>query len=176
MPVEPDLPRVGEVGTDLDEGGTEVVVPQVEVVAGHAAVDPVIGEPHRARPALNLAGGEHSRVLLCHADRHHPGPAGSRRLAHQRHHLIDLPLRPRAVGQHTRSPAGLLPGEADHRDVIGLSEGQHSPAERLPAALQQHRRGNRLAQVSGEEPGDLTTHHQVRHRQSPEASAHRGDR
>jgi hypothetical protein len=36
--VEPDLARIGEVGTHLDEGGAEVGVPQVEVVAGHPAV------------------------------------------------------------------------------------------------------------------------------------------
>jgi hypothetical protein len=79
--------------------------------------------------------------------------------------LIDLPVRPGAVGEHARPPLVFLTSERDHRDVVGLGEGLHRPAERLPASLQQRWGRHRLALMLGEEADHLPAHHQVRRRQ-----------
>jgi hypothetical protein len=166
VPVDPDLARVGEVRADLDERGPEAGVPQVEVVAGHPAFGAVAGEPHRARGGLVLGPGEHPLVLLGDPDRDHLRLSGRGGLAHQRHHLIDLALRPGAVGQHPRPALVPLARETQHGDVVGLGEGIHRPAERLPPPFQQRRRGDRIALMLGEEVHHLTAHDQAGHRQS----------
>jgi hypothetical protein len=62
VPVDPDLDRVREVGTDLDERWAELVVPEVEVVAG----DPPVGLGERERHDLAVVSGEldHRDVLV----------------------------------------------------------------------------------------------------------------
>ncbi len=71
MSIDPDLARVREVGAQLDERGAEVLVPQVEVVAGGAPVGLGEVEPHDAARALALGAGEHPLELLGHPDRHY---------------------------------------------------------------------------------------------------------
>ena len=51
--VDPDLHRIREVGADLDERRPEIVVPDVEVVAGHPPLGHREGEPHRRCPAAS---------------------------------------------------------------------------------------------------------------------------
>jgi hypothetical protein len=175
VPVEPDFARVREIGADLDERRPESFVPDVEVVAGHPAFGAIVREPHRAGGGLVLGPGEHPLVLLRHADRDHLGTPGSGGLAHQRHHLIDLAFRPRAIGQHPRPALVPLARETQHRDVIGLSEGGHRTAERLPPPLQQCRRGDRVLLVHGQEAHHLTANHQVRDRQGQVDPVHAVD-
>src|SRR5215212_3241780 len=107
MAVDPDLGRVGEVGADLDKRRPELLIPQVEVVAGHPAVGLVEGEPRDAVGGVALSAGEHTRVLLRDTDRSHPGPAGRGLRDDVGPHLLDL-----AVGL----------GEPDNRDVLVVSE------------------------------------------------------
>src|SRR5215207_2096317 len=76
MAVDPTLGRVGEVGADLDERRAEVDVPEIEVVAGDAAVGLVEGEPRDAVGGVALGAGDHTRVLLRDTDCGHPRPAG----------------------------------------------------------------------------------------------------
>jgi hypothetical protein len=165
VPVDPDLARAGKVRADLDERRPGPGIPQVEVVTGHPALGAVVREPHRPRRGLVLDPGEHPLVLLGHPDRDHLRPPGGRGLAHQRHHLVDLALRPRAVSQHPRPALAPLARETQHRDAVGLREGVHRPAERLPPPLQQRRRGNRVALMPGEKVHHLSAHDQARHRQ-----------
>jgi hypothetical protein len=47
------------------------------------------------------------------------------------------------------------------RDVVALGEPGDLTAEALPDPLEQHRRGNRVAQMLGEEPDHLPAHLQV---------------
>jgi hypothetical protein len=56
-------------------------------------------------------------------------------------------------------PAGTVrPLEVQQRDVVALGEAGNLAAEALPDPLEQHRRGNRVAQMLGEEPDHLPTH------------------
>ena len=73
------------VGAHLDKSGTEVVVPDVEVVAGDPTVG--LGEGERRRPAVaagTLGCGEHRRELLRHADRCHLRPVAAARTRYRR--------------------------------------------------------------------------------------------
>jgi hypothetical protein len=47
------------------------------------------------------------------------------------------------------------------RDVVALGEPGNVAAEALPDPLEQHRRGNRVAQMLGQEPDHLPAHLQV---------------
>lgn len=87
--VDPDLDRVREVGTDLDERRAEVVIPEVELVAGHPPVGLVEREPHRLA-VTTLGRGEHVLVLLRYSDRGHARPAGPRLLSGVGAHDLDL--------------------------------------------------------------------------------------
>ena len=146
--VDPDLGRVGEVGADLDERRAEVLVPQVEVVAGHPPVSLGEGELRRCRAGLPPVSGPHPLELLRHPDRRHPRPAGRRRPLQVRGHHIGL---------------AVVLGELDPRDVVGLGEGGHRPAEPLPDLVEQRRGGNRQAQVLGHERDHLPAGLQDRH-------------
>jgi hypothetical protein len=149
VPVDPDLDRVREVGTDLDERRAELVVPEVEVVAG----DPPVGlgereRHHLARCVVALVTDEHSGVLLGHPERSHPGPAR-------------LGLR-RQVGPHLLNLAVGL-GEADHRDVLVVSEPRDRLAERGADLVEDRWRGDRIPQMPGQERDHLPADLQVRH-------------
>jgi hypothetical protein len=50
-----------------------------------------------------------------------------------------------------------------HRDVLGISEATHGPAERRPDLVQDRRGRDRVAQVRGQERHDLPADLQVRH-------------
>ena len=148
VPVDPDLGRVGEVSADLDEPRTEVVVPEVEVIAGHAPVGLVEGEPRRPGRPLPLGPGEHTRVLLGDTDRGHPGPA--------------RPGLGRQVGAHQIDLAVGL-GEPHHRDVVLLGEPADRPPERGPDLVEDRRGRDRIAQVRGQEADHLPADLQVVH-------------
>jgi hypothetical protein len=65
MAVQPYLDRVGEVAADLDERRPEVVVPNVEVVAGDPTVGSVPAEMRRATiPGLTGSAGRDPLELL----------------------------------------------------------------------------------------------------------------
>jgi hypothetical protein len=51
--------------------------------------------------------------------------------------------------------AAVRPLEVQQRDVVALGEAGDVAAEALGDALEQHRRGNRVVQVLGEEPDHL---------------------
>ena len=146
--VDPDLGRVGEVGADLDERRAEVLVPQVEVVAGHPPVSLGEGELRRRRAGLPPVSGPDPLELLRHPDRRHLRPAGGRRPLQVRGHHVGL---------------AVVLGELDPRDVVGLGEGGHRPAEPLPDLVEQRRGGNRQAQVLGHERDHLPAGLQDRH-------------
>ena len=148
VPVDPNLGRVREVGADLDERRPEVVIPEVEVVAGDAAVGLVKGEPRDAVGSLALGAGEHVRVLLRDPDRGHPGPAGLGLRDEVGPHLLDL-----AVGL----------GEPHHRDVLLVGEAIHRPTERRPDLVEDRRGRDRIPQVRGQEADHLPADLQVRH-------------
>jgi hypothetical protein len=148
VPVEPNLDRVGEVRADLDERGTEVNVPQVEVETRHPPVRLGEREPRDTAGAVALRGREHVLVFLCHTDRHHAGTAGSGLCGQVSTHDVDLAVT-------------LV--EADHRDVVGLREQRDRVAKRCAHLLHDRWRGNRIAQVPGHEPHHLPGDLKVRH-------------
>ena len=150
MPVEPHLDRVGKVGAHLDEGRPEVLVPDVEVEAGHPPIG--LGErvPHLVAgvaPVLALIGGEDVLVLLRDPDRGHPRTAGR-----------GLPGQMRA--HHLLLAVGL--GEFHDRDLVGFGEGPHAPTESGAELLHDRRRGDRVAQMPGHEPDHLPRRLQLR--------------
>ena len=57
--------------------------------------------------------------------------------------------------------AAVRPLEVQQRDVVALGEAGDVAVAALPDALEQHRRGNRVAQVLGEEPDHLSAHLQL---------------
>jgi hypothetical protein len=148
VPVKPDLGRIGEPGADLNECRAEVPVPQVEVVAGHPPVSLVERPPRCPGRGLALRRGPHPLELLGHADRRHPGPAGARLAGQVRLHDLEL---------------GLVLIELDPRDVVGIGERDHRPAEPVPHLPEQRRRGEREPQVPGQERHHLGTGLQDRH-------------
>jgi hypothetical protein len=148
MPVEPDLGRIREVGTHLDERRAEALIPQVEVVAGHPPAGLDERPPRRPGRRLALIGGPHPLELLGHADRGHPGPAGRRLPGQVRRHHLQLRL---------------ALTKPDPGNVIGLGERGHRPAEPLPELAEQHRRGEREPQMPGQERHHLRTGLQDRH-------------
>ena len=81
--VDPDLGRVGEPGAHLDEGGAEVGVPQVEVVAGHPAVG--LGERPRGCAGSGLALGGAVRAVPVRPEVVVERPV----LLDQEHHVLD---------------------------------------------------------------------------------------
>ena len=140
MPVGPDLGRVGEVGADLEERRPEVLVPQVEVVAGHPAVGLRERVLRGRRFRVALIRGPDPLELLGDADRRHPGPAGGRLRLQVRLHDADLAVA--LAEPHPRDPV---------RGRIRL----HRPAEPGPDLLHQRRRRDRLAQVLRHERNHL---------------------
>ncbi len=120
MAVDPHLDRVGEVGADLDERRTEVVVPQVEVEVGDPTVGLGEGEPHRLAVAV-LGRGEHPLILLRHTDRGDPGAAGRSLRGHVRTHHLDLPV---------------VLTEPHHRNVLGVGQLADPTPERGADPLQ----------------------------------------
>ena len=76
----------------------------------------------------------------------------------------DLPVR-RLAGQVRRHhlQLGLVLLEPDPRDVVGIGERQHRPAEPVAHLPEQRRRGERESQVAGEERHHLGTGLQDRH-------------
>jgi hypothetical protein len=73
--------------------------------------------------------------------------------------------------------AALVPlaSEAQHRDVVGLGEGGHRPAERQSSPLQQRRRRDQVVLVGGEEADHLAADHQAGHRQGQVDPVHAVD-
>ncbi len=74
--------------------------------------------------------GRHRSSPVAARPRDGPGrlrPARGGGLAHQRHHPVDLALRPRGLGQHPRPALVPLARKIQHRDVVGLSEGPSKP-------------------------------------------------
>ena len=140
MPVDPDLGRVGEVGADLDERAAGVLIPQVEVIAGHPAVGLGEGVLRDGGPGIALAGGPDPLELLGDAGRGHPGPPGGRLRLQVRLHHVDL---------------AVALAEPHPRDPVRAGVGLHRPAEPRPDVLHQRRRRDRLAQVLGHERDHL---------------------
>ena len=140
MAVDPDLGRVGEVGADLEERRAEVLVPQVEVVAGH----PAVGLRERVLRGrglgVALVGGPDPLELLGDADRGHPGPPGGGLRRDVRLHHGDL---------------AVVLAELHPRDPVRGRVGLHGPAEPGPDVLHQRRRRDRLAKVLRHERDDL---------------------
>ena len=142
--VHPDLDRPRAVGADLDEGGAEIGVPQVEVEDGDPAVLLVEGELRRlGRVGVTLPGDEHPLRLLRDPDRGHlRTPLAGSRTQIAAHH-VDV-----AVG-------GLQP---HHRDVVRVGERGDRPAEPVTDLLQTRRRRDRktaLPQELHHLPADL---------------------
>src|SRR6266699_3942645 len=149
MAVQPDLDRVGEVRADLDEPRPPPLVPDIEVVAGHAALGLGEGELRGpGRVGVALARIPHQLELLRPADRHHPGPLSLGGVPQVALHDVDL-------------ADALL--ELDDRDVVHLGVPCHRLAE-ASADLLEHRRGSyRHAAVIVQERQHLTAHLQHRH-------------
>ena len=118
----------------------EVLIPQVEVVAGHPPVGLGEGVLRRRGPGVALVGGPDPLELLRHPDRRHAGPAGG-----------GLPVQ---VGLHHVDLALAL-AEPHPRDPVGGREGFHRAAELRPDLFHQRRRGDRHAQVLGHERDHL---------------------
>src|SRR6185295_17575712 len=72
VPIDPDLHRVREIGTDFHKRRPEVIVPEIEVVTG----DPPLGlgerEPHSRGLPGALSRQKHWGELLGDPDRGHP--------------------------------------------------------------------------------------------------------
>jgi hypothetical protein len=130
--VDPDLGRVGEAGADLDERRPEVLVPQVEVVAGHPAVGLRERVLRGRRLRVPLVGGPDPLEFLRDADRRHPGPPGGRLRCQVQLHHVDLAV----------VLAELHPGDPVRRRIRF-----HRAAEPGPDVLHQRGRRDRLAQV-----------------------------
>jgi hypothetical protein len=148
MPVHPDLGWIREIGAHLDEGRAEVLVPQVEVVAGHPPVVLDEGPPRCPGGGLALISGPHPLELLGHADRRRSGAAGRCLPGKVRLHHLQL---------------GLVLLELDPGDVIGIGERHHRPAEPVAHLPEQRRRREREPQVPGQERHHLRTRLQDRH-------------
>jgi hypothetical protein len=146
--IEPDLDRIWEVGADLDEPRTEVLIPQVEVETRDPPIGPVPTEVRRAPvPGRTGGAGGDPLELLGHSDRRDPRTPGVRlRLQVPTHHRdLAVPL-----------------DEAHHRDVVERGEPAHPVPEPVPDPTHHHRRGDReppLRQVLHHLPANL----QVRH-------------
>jgi hypothetical protein len=147
--VQPDLARVGEVAAQLDEAGPELGVEHVEVVDADPPVD--LGEVKAGHPRLGgtVDPDEDLLELLGTDDRHDPGCGCPLEIGA---HVVQLAVVPAAA---------VRPLEVQQRDVVALGEAGDVAAEALPDALEQHRRGNRVAQVLGEEPDHLPAHLQL---------------
>lgn len=149
LAIDPDLDRVREVRADLHETGAELLVHDVEVVAGHPPLGLGEGELRQVHgPGAALVGRPHRLELLRHADRGHPAPSRGGQPVLVGPHHVDLPV---------------VLAEAHHRDVAGGGEPGHCPAEPVADLLEDRRRGHRLAQMLGQERDHLPTHLQVRH-------------
>jgi hypothetical protein len=140
MPVDQQLGPVGEVGGELDEERAEVLIHAVHVkLVDHR------GCPHdpRVGPAVGGAaflGPEHGVLLLRPADEQDSlGPAGCLERGQVLvHHIV----------------FALPPGEVDPRDAAIIGEAPQ-PGHEVPAHRRDHRgRGDRLAQVTADEPDD----------------------
>jgi len=137
--VDPDLGRVGEVGAELDEAGPELVVPDVEVVDGHAAVSFVEAEVSGTGVASGaVVARHHGLELLSDADGDDAGGAGG---VQERTHGVDLAL-------------AFL--ELEQRDLVAASEGLDAIAEAVADVGEESGRGDGVAEVLGEEGDDLT--------------------
>jgi hypothetical protein len=147
--VQPDLARIGEVAAQLDEARPELGVEHVEVVDADPPVD--LGEVEAGHPRLGgtVDPDEDLLELLGTDDRHYPGCGCPLEIGA---HVVQLAVVPAAA---------VRPLEVQQRDVVALGEAGDVAAEALPDALEQHRRGNRLAQVLGEEPDHLPAHLQL---------------
>ena len=108
MPVDPDLGRIREAGTDLDESSAEVLVEDVEVVAGHPSLGGAEREPREVTPARAARRGGHPLELLRDPDRRHPRPASRLRPLQVGAHHLDLAV---ALGK-TAPPGCRSPGIA----------------------------------------------------------------
>ena len=146
--VQPYLDRIREVGADLDERRPELVVPDIEVVAGDPPLGPVPAEMRRPTVAgLGDGAGRDPLELLRPADRRHPGPARPRLPSQIRLHLLDL---------------ALTLAELDHRDLVAVGERAHRPAEPVTDPTHHRRRRDREP-ARGQELHDLPTDLQIRH-------------
>ena len=71
MPIEPNLHRIRKVGADLDERRPEIVVPNVEVIAGNPPLGHRVGN-HTPELCPSVFGrGVDRRELLGHTNRGH---------------------------------------------------------------------------------------------------------
>jgi hypothetical protein len=106
VPIKPDLDRVREIRTDLDERRPERLIHHIEVIRRDAAVGLSVTEARDITAALiRMVGGagKHSLELLRHPDRRHP--------------RAPLPFQPLQIGPHHLHLALPL-GETHHRDVV----------------------------------------------------------
>ena len=154
MAVAPHLGRVGEVGADLDEAGSEVSVQQVEVPHADPALLLHELEPHRPRSRLvgAVLGPEDPLHLLGRHDRHHPEAALALRRLQVGHHVVQL-----AVVE--AGPVRLL--QPENRDLPLRREVLDRLAEAVAVLLEQRRGGDGIAPVAHQELHDLAAHLQV---------------
>lgn len=121
--VDPDLGRIGEVGADLDEPGSEVGVEHVEVVDADAAL--LLEEREPAAPRVPAA--EHPLELLGGDDGHHAEAAVVLRRVQVRADVVELAVIP-------TGPVGLL--QPQDRDVVVLREASDVATEAVADPLE----------------------------------------
>jgi hypothetical protein len=147
--VDPHLHRVGEVGADLHKARTELLIDDIEVVAGDPPLRLGEGELRQTgAAAIALVAGPHRLKFLGDPDRGDTAAAGGGQPVLVGPHHVDLPV---------------VLGEPHHRDVVVAGEPGHRPPEPVPNLLEDCRRRDRLAQVPGQEGDHLPTHLQSRH-------------
>ena len=136
--VEPHLGRIGKVGAHLDERGTEIHVPQVEVVTSDSPVG--FGEPPLPCPrgTLSFIRAPDALELLRHPDRGDPGTSGGGLAVQVRAHQLQL------------APDIVL-AEPHPRNIVLVGKGGHGPAEPVTELLEQRRGRKRKTQVERQE-------------------------
>ena len=148
--VEPHLGRVREVGAHLDECGTEVDVPQVEVVATDSPV--CFGEPPLPCPgrAWALVGAPDALELLGNPDRGDSGASGGGLPVQVRAHQLEL------------APDIVL-AEPHPGNIVLVGKGTDGSAEPVTELLEQRRGRERKTQVVRQERHHLRRGLQRRH-------------
>jgi hypothetical protein len=153
--VDPHLGRIGEVGADLDEPGSELAVEDVEVVDADPALllRPPEVDATGGRPGV-LGRGEDPLELLRRDDGDHPeaaGPFGSFQVGTD---VIELAVIPAAAVR-------LL--QLQDRDPMARSEGLDLASEASADLLDESGRADAIAEVTFQELVDLRPDLQVRH-------------
>jgi len=140
--VAPDLGRIGEIGTDLDEARPELGIENVEVVHPDPALFLDEVEEDHARLRRPLLCAEDPLELLSGDNGHDPETAVSLGPPEIGPDVIELAVVP-------ASAIGLF--QLEDRDLILGGKGLDLTTETVPDLLEQSRRRNGVSEVCREE-------------------------